>query len=123
MEQSNSHEDIRELRKVFTTVKTHLLKQNKKSVNSENCTMYHGDDGTRCPIGVLIKDKYYTPNLESFQLDTPEIQYALKKSGINVDLGYMLGLLYLLRIIHDHHEPKDWNENLHVLSDRLWRFV
>ncbi len=71
---------------VFNRVATHLLTQNKKSAiqrppekGGEFC-VYRGPDGTKCAIGALIKDEFYSSDLERKYCDHGVVIPALEAS-------------------------------------------
>lgn len=110
------------LREVFDTVKAHLLTQNAKAIHvredGDEACMYRGPNGTKCAVGCLIKDEFYSTSLEGLPASYSEVQDALKKSGVTPKaLGSGPALITYLQYIHDNHPVEEWPERL----DRLER--
>lgn len=99
---------------IFTAVATHLLTQNQKSLlypNDSECA-YRGTNGTKCAVGVLIKDEFYSPGLEHKRADSPHVLAALEKSiGRSVE-DDEIKMLRALQSLHDNQEPRFWAERL-----------
>ena len=117
--------------KVFTKVKRHLLKQNKKSIRGSangGICLYRGPRGLKCAIGCLIKDKFYSESIEggafgdafypSDQKKTKLLKDALKSSGIKLDKK-MIEMLDALQATHDSFDPPLWEEQLMSIAEQL----
>ena len=107
-------------RQVFEKVKTHLLMQKAKSFvgRPETCA-YRGDNGLMCAIGCLIKDEFFDPSSNKFDLFNSRVVSMLECS-LNETLTYEdLGFLSILQEIHDNEEPKDWPVALDNLERQL----
>lgn len=52
------------LQEIFDQVATHLLDQGVASVDSVKGCLYRGPEGTKCALGCLIPDNYYTKEME-----------------------------------------------------------
>lgn len=48
---------------VFDKVKKHLLKQNSKAMDGDNC-VYRSPNGSQCAIGCMIPDDQYDETME-----------------------------------------------------------
>lgn len=112
---------------VFDKVKTHLLTQNKRSINGNEGCLYRHPEGLKCAIGPLLSDEVYTPELEG---KTPQhyiLSKALADSGLDIDLETGLetfanssqGLrnddtkfLSELQFIHDYDPVEEWEIKL-----------
>jgi hypothetical protein len=111
-----------ELDDIFKKSATHLLKQGKTSSisNLDGICAYRGEDGAMCAIGCLIDDSAYDFVIEGKSVDMPEVEMALRASGINFDDedNLTFTLLHDLQYLHDETDPKFWLDELHLLSDR-----
>lgn len=109
----------------FDDVKTHLLKQMKKSINSDQQCQYTGPNGLRCAIGGLLPKSVETKNFESraasalggFQevkkaLAGYKINWESPRQPISNDCLFMDGLQY----VHDTYEPDQWEEKLALFA-------
>jgi len=111
---------------VFDIVSTHLLTQMAVSRIPEsevdrngnlNSCAYRSESGLKCAIGKLIKDEFYTYDLETLNVTHRAVSEALAKSGyeFNNDDHSLVSdtefLMYLQRI-HDTLKPQSWRENL-----------
>ena len=116
--------------KLFTIAADHLMAQGVRSVKStagSTTGMYHnsscayrGDNGTKCAIGCLIKDEFYSPGFENKTVVVDEVFEAVRKScdpkpGETLDLE----LLDALQHIPDTYLPKDWRANLCQIASRF----
>lgn len=97
---------------IFDTVKTHLLKQNARAINGIMCK-YRTDAGLKCAAGVLIKDEFYTPELESHSAKYSIVQEALEKSGVSED---DIPFVIELQRIHDFKEIAEWPLELSLVA-------
>lgn len=61
-----------------------LKAQGTRSVNEKGNCQYRGKDGMKCALGVLIKDEFYTPDMERATL----MRHA---SGVKEDLDSTYG--------------------------------
>ncbi len=88
---------------IFTKVKNHLLKQNKKCVDDKgNCKLRFENE--YCAAGCLIPDRDYSPDLENY-----------KHWSFFHESGYSsteTDLIEILVSIHDGCEPIDWENRL-----------
>lgn len=99
-------------REIFEKVKTHLLKQMKKSCDAnERVCLYRSPEGLSCAIGCLINDEVYSSNLEHASTGSPKVHRALKNSGIKVEL-LSFSILPMLQAVHDNHPSEHWKERL-----------
>ena len=76
---------------------------------TKNCA-YRGPNGEKCPVGFLIKDEYYNPEIENETLDnkSSKIYEYLKKSGVDVDDHQTFWLLLNLQTVHDKDQILKW---------------
>ena len=73
-----------EPQQIFNKVATHLLKQNKRSIDKgTDVCLYRGPNGTKCAVGVLIPDSLY--------LKTMEGRNILSLFSVEVALRELLG--------------------------------
>jgi len=97
---------------IFNRVSTHLLTQGKKSANDKDECLYRGPNNTSCAIGCLILDKYYSTDLEGFNLANNEIKLVLQKSLGRKITSDEICMLSDLQKIHDRIEPEYWDSRL-----------
>lgn len=90
---------------IFDTVRAHLLRQNRPSVNDIGCA-YRGEGGTMCAVGCLIDDRYYDPHFEGDNLISRDVQKALELSGISAttDDGQLNEIGRLLEDLQQAHD-------------------
>lgn len=102
---------------IFDTVVRHLHAQGKPCVVNGYCR-YRGPDNTRCAIGVLILDEFYTPDLEGKLVRTNPVWKSLQ-SSLNDSLDGEKWFFDDLQIVHDNWS----NPNCRLLSYRLKNFA
>ena len=96
-------------KEVFEHVKSHLLAQNKKSMDRLSCK-YHFKD-LRCAAGCLIDKTEYMHRFENRSWGD------LITKGLVPD--YHGHLIYGLQNIHDAHYPEFWASELDKLEARF----
>ncbi len=104
-------------REIFDFVKTHLLKQNKQAGNESGC-VYRARDGTKCAVGCLIPDWYYSEDLEGLPASSSEIRCILKQTlvfGPKTPL-----LLSSLQLCHDSYPIDEWSGRLKVIEEEFF---
>lgn len=94
---------------IFTKVANHLLTQNEPSVNSDYECLYRGPNGLKCAVGCLIKDEFYSADIERMAVATCDVNARLISSGIIVDSHE---LLQALQQLHDYGDPATWRQGL-----------
>ena len=96
-------------REVFDKVKNHLLEQETPALDDYGNCMYRAHDDKMCAVGCLIKDEYYSVDLEGLgvspygdpDLDSKhKVWKALRASGIALD-DKMINMLVDLQYVHD----------------------
>ncbi len=101
------------MQELYNKVATHLLTQNKKSVENYIDCKYRGDNGLKCAIGCLIPDELYTPEFEGLKLcNLPSV--LLESIGINS--VSCKSLASDLQTIHDHWSVNHWKSELERLA-------
>lgn len=108
---------------IFTKVKNHLLTQNCKSYNpnikardgNSQC-LYRGPNGTKCALGCLINDAYYSPDFE--QNNISEFREAMLASGIYIGATdcSTYRLLHELQCLHDFKYVENWPMHLELIA-------
>lgn len=89
---------------LFVKVANHLLKQGKRSADSNDYCLYRGPDGMMCAAGILIPDEVYKPEME---------QQAWYKLVSNFDFPTEhKDLITDLQIIHDDYPSENWRVHL-----------
>ena len=102
------------VREIFYKVEKHLLKQNKKSVDSGSGCMYRSNGGLSCAVGCLMTDDIYDSSFEGDSVRDSSIMDALTPIvGVNEDKRVLkLYLLRELQVVHDESQPTCWASNL-----------
>ncbi len=94
---------------VFNIVYKHLLKQNKQSLDGDQCLYRHGD--LKCAAGALIPDEAYdNERFEGFGWGS-----LVRKELVPND---HCQLIADLQSIHDDVDVVDWKHTLEELADR-----
>lgn len=98
-------------KELFDKVAKHLLKQNRQSQNDTiGMCMYRGPRRAKCAAGVLIKNEFYSKELEGSSVESsPKVRTALVKSGVRRS---QLPLVVALQQVHDNVLPQGWAEAL-----------
>ena len=120
---------------MFDQASEHLLKQNEKSIDEFGECTYRGMGGTKCAIGALISDQYYSPDFKGHNVQRLEIRRAVLLSfGICMFFGEtnalsridkehygfrIRELLEQLQFTHDCYEPDMWPDKLAALKINL----
>lgn len=102
--------DITKQLDIVQYVKTALLKQGERSVDSFHDCAYRGDGGLKCAVGWLITDAAYSEGLEQFLVDDSEVVQALRASGVPVATEGDTELMLRLQQLHDECHPAEWAE-------------
>jgi hypothetical protein len=102
---------------LFDKMATHLLTQGEKSVDeSRNKCLYRGPNGLKCAAGVLISDEAYSESLEGEIVSDPNVQFALKTSGVEDCQMY---LVEELQLVHDTHWAESWAVALSSVAQKF----
>ena len=104
---------------LFNKIKNHLLTQNRKSADAFGGCMYRDWDGNKCAVGCLIKDEFYSENLEGEYVDNAYVLDTLRKSGVSIAKAN-IEILDKCQSIHDDHSPKTWKKQLKLLENKLF---
>ena len=99
---------------IFSTVKEHLLTQNRRSLSGNRC-MYRGHDNTKCAVGCLITDEQYKPEMEGIRVFGLITDHEALKP-----LAEHLHLLTALQDVHDNIAVQDWPEALTLVAKRFY---
>lgn len=95
---------------VFDAMATHLLKQGRRStrlVGGKLQPAYHGSDGLKSAVGVLIEDDYYHESLEGRSVEVLTLKRMAFFAGAELGV-YSLDLLEAVEQIHDEVPPHRW---------------
>jgi len=85
---------------IWEKIANHLLQQGKQSLSGKTGTCaYHGNDGLKCAIGVLIPENQYSPNIEGQEVNVLLTRYYCPYALLAVQ--HHLALLTNLQRIHD----------------------
>ena len=102
---------------MFEYVKDHLLKQKAQSINpyTTDC-LYRYNPGAghldvmQCAVGCLIKEEFYSEELESKSVQDPSVYDAVYNSVSNWKVNTVM--LAKLQSIHDIVPIEHWKESL-----------
>lgn len=97
---------------VYAKVRKHLMKQNKPAINNLLSCEYRTENGLKCAVGCLIKDKFYNKNIEGCALIDDRVSLALEKSGVKLTES----ILDTLGILQDFHDSFDSSNNPELFS-------
>jgi hypothetical protein len=105
---------------LFDKIKSHLLTQKIKSVDSAGICKYRDDFGNKCALGCLLTDDMYSPNLEGISLaHSPELRSILEPLiGVegSEEFNNNLKMLTSLQIIHDEVGIDHWIEHINEVK-------
>lgn len=77
-----------------------VVRQGRKSIRGGSCR-YRGPDGLKCAVGHLIKDEYYSEEMEGKSIHVPMVRDAVANSlGIPLE-SVDFGKLILIQRAHD----------------------
>jgi hypothetical protein len=83
-----------------------LIAQGARSIRSaDDRCMYRGDNGLKCAAGHLIKDEFYSRQIETLGACAGIVKKALTDSGID---KRQLQLVGELQAVHDNYSPDGW---------------
>lgn len=110
---------------LFKKMAKHMLKQLVQSKNRRGTCAYRNLEGLKCPVGVLIKDKYYDKYFEGVGLspntnlskEKTVLVDSLRKSGVLIDDETVRSMLRDFQNIHDNYWPVEWQNELYCLAD------
>lgn len=94
------------MQQMFDVMVSHMKAQGHKAVSNGRCA-YRGDDGSKCAVGALIKDEYYSEGIEGLGVG----RLALRQGG-SWPLGKALSQSLGMDILSRGHE-----RTLAMLSD------
>lgn len=126
-----------DLQETFDLVVYSLVMQNKRAVVAEEGRLpvlkYKTPDGLRDPIGWLIPDHLYSPDMEGYSFKGPDtwkqydsngglakLKAALLDKGVYADDEKVMRMLTDLQHVHDNNEPEFWPDRFRALA-RTWR--
>jgi hypothetical protein len=99
---------------IFDTVSDHLFKQGKRSSDNQYCR-YHGEDGLKCSVGILVPEEDYFPEMDQGN-KTIKTLINTYEDKFPEWMKENLGLLCELQSIHD--KQYHW-ENSKKMLDAL----
>lgn len=89
---------------IFNKVATHLFTQGTRAMLDPECEsgqcMYRGPNGSKCAVGVLIPDKLYRKNMETFTING---LLDDEKVVLPAWMAENRELLWSLQSTHDRH--------------------
>jgi hypothetical protein len=110
---------------IFSRAKHHLLTQNRRSEDCYGTVKYYGDGGAKDPIGVLIPENLYHPEIEKTGISLLNCESAAEKMylgqvliecGVNILNESTMELLCDLQEMHDVCEPWSWYDRLKSIA-------
>lgn len=89
---------------IFDIVATHLFKQGRRSTDHQRCR-YHGENGLKCAVGVLVADDVYFSEMDE---GNKTIKSLVEQHGDKFPNWFRdnLGLLQTLQSVHD--KQRNW---------------
>lgn len=102
---------------VFDHVVAHLLRQGVKSLDADGSCAYRGLNGTACPVGCLIPDKYYMLKFEHECVEDLVTRPCFMNPA-TIALSRFAPLLSDLQMAHDDSEPDEWPDELLKIADK-----
>ena len=91
-----------ETQEIFDRVVQHLRQQGRPALNTKgSCSMYRADNGLMCAVGCLIKEEFYTEELEFHEASEPTVVEAINNSLGCTLSEEQLDLLSSLQNLHD----------------------
>ena len=107
---------------VYSTVRKHLLKQKKRSVQPGSVSptgkvrcLYRSPKGLKCAIGALIDDVHFDEKWNGETVYSGAVCGAIERS-LGLNLGSLdnkdIEFLGALQAIHDEHTPANWRKCL-----------
>ncbi len=103
------------MQELFDAVSTHLLTQNRRSMNKDGCA-YRSDDALySCAIGGIMPDCVYEEWMERKSVMDIASEYFARYSR-NLFQEEFLGLLKSLQQLHDMYEVEFWKLRLQTIA-------
>jgi len=104
--------------KVFNKVRDHLLTQKVRSqtlTGTVPSCLYRGPNGTKCAIGILIKDEFLDPrdNKAALWGIVPTLEKSLETTLSMEETEFLADL----QQIHDATEVENWKDALDDFAD------
>jgi hypothetical protein len=96
-----------DLQEIYNRVAEHLLQQGRRAMDEEGVCRYRAGE-LSCAIGCLIKDEFYSEDLEDTLASSGPVISALSQSLSCGVSGYDALFLLDLQSIHDNTAVKDW---------------
>lgn len=96
----------------FDKAALHLLRQGRKSQDSDDICLYRGPGGTKCAIGALITDDEYEYRMELLPVSAIKHK-CLSLAGLD---GY---LLKDMQTLHDAYDVAEWPRRLQEVAARF----
>jgi len=99
-------------------VEAHLIKQGAKSLMPGSTTecAYRGENGNMCAAGCLIKDEFYSEELEGDNANNRTVKFALIASGV---MHNQIDLVQQLQVIHDSYPVCEWKYQIQILKSMV----
>ena len=89
---------------IYNKVSEHLLSMKNQSVDEKDDCVYRGPNGSKCAIGCLIKDEFYSKDLETKSIDLHgRIKEAVEKSIARKLTNNETRMLAALQALHDQN--------------------
>jgi len=113
-------------KELFLQIKTHLLTQGKQCIATYKDSLtdrevtscaYRSPEGLKCAVGCIIKDEYYTPELEGRNVLSITVKDAVVRSlGLEFLPNHTHEMLSSLQDLHDIASPSIWGEELRAFE-------
>lgn len=113
---------MRTAQELFDTAINHLRKQGQKSVAMDYAPgytcRYRSPEGFKCPIGTLIPDAIYKPEMEEKSFDVL-LHSNLLPIDLQAEFQVHAELLRKLQDIHDHTYIEKWEDGFFQLAKKF----
>lgn len=102
---------------IFDRTARHLLKQGKKSRDTEHC-LYRGPNGLRCPVGALISNRCYRPGMEGVGASSLFNCFEANMNACGLYASHK-GILEVIQDVHDSQNARSWRRYLGQVGNEL----
>jgi hypothetical protein len=116
---------MRTAQELFDVALNQLRQQKQKSFTwdapddmAHYTCRYHSPDGMKCPVGALIPDAVYKPEMENQRVELLVLTDLLP-SELKEEFVANLELLRKLQDIHDHERLERWEDSFYLVSKKF----
>lgn len=106
---------------LFDAMIAHLRAQGGPAIGGGGVCMYRTMDGRKCPVGALIPDDLYRPEMEG--RDVTSLSKSSRNDWMDRELGDFfrehLPMLKEVQYIHDAFFPEDWERGFQNVAAKF----